>query len=401
KMKKYPVSKSINLGSRGLLLYGEDPTNNSNQKELVLVKDAKIEWFSQCMPSHYKVIPVYSLESNYVYFVEDNYENGGILNYVFIDNSGTSRKGKVNISQEFRRIGVNDASKLELVQMHSTESYFMILFEEKGKSETSNYAMFISHASQRFYPMKLVHSSYEGKDVFKSAMRFLGTKDQKIILAQRTKEANFEGFYLSEIQPKEGKDETRKIEFPISKMAYNQKITLEGSYVTAVNALSTTSTVKTSEFLGEIMYPDNTIVIMGMEYDKAPVGVHIKIVDASYNEVLNIRNKFEGDDEMNRFLEKLKNGSFGFEFTRFRNYLIGAISEKESLFLYFDKKTGKLVQQSMTSYNFETLRNNAYYILEDLRKKKYAWFEACNADMYYSESKIWGKEEFKIYRSKL
>lgn len=400
-MKKYPVTRTFGLGERGLLLYGEDPNKNSNQKELVLVKGTEVDWYSQCMPSSYNVIPVYSNESNYIYFVEEGYVKGGNLGYIFMDNSGTSRKGKVNISLEMRKIDIRDASKLDLIQMHSAKEYLVLLFAEKSGSEITYYALFVAHATQRVYPVKLIHSSYEAKDKFKSALEFLGTCKDKILLAQRVKEGDFQGFYISEIDPKAGTDETRKIAYPIAQMAHDQKVVVDGSYYSDRETPSPSNTVKTAEYLGDIQLIGEKIYIMGVEYEEEYNGLRLKTCDADYKELLDVRIPFDADFPNKQDLEKFKNGSFGFELFKNRNFFMGAMSSKKTILLYIDINSGKLVQSSFGNYDLEELSKNAYYLYEDLRKKKFAWFQGCHSDFYSSADPIFNKMEFKIYRSKL
>lgn len=402
KMKKYPVTKTFSLGQRGLLLYGEDPNKNSNQKEIVLIKDGIIDWYSQFMPSNYNVIPVYANESNYVYFVEEGYAKGGELGYVFIDNSGTSRKGKLNISMEMRKIGVKDASKLELIQMYSASQYFVVLFEEKSGSELSYYALFVAHGSQKVYTMKLVHSSFESKDKFKSPFEFIGTSQGKLLFAQRAWEGGFQGFYLSMIDPKNGKDETRKFAFPISKMSLNQKIYTKGFYDAKERPISSSTIVKSRAYQGGVILRKDFIYMYGVDITSDVQTMQIKKADVNGNKIWQTKYIFDPDNlDQNKLLAKLKSGNFGLQFEKSKDHLMGAISGRMTMLFYIDIEKGNLSHEDYEAYGLETLNKNVYYIFENLRNKKYAWFQFCGADFYKTEQLFMNKKEFSIIRHKL
>ncbi len=402
KMKKYPATESYSLGGRGLLVYGEDPTKNSNQKEIVLIKEGQVEWYSQFMPSNYNVIPVFSNESNYVYFVEEGYVKGGNLGYVFIDNSGTSRKGKINISLEMRKVGVKDASKLELEKMYSAKSYFVLLFNEKSGSEFSYYALFVAHGSQKMYAMKLVQSSYEAKDKFKSPFEFIGTSREKILLAQRAVEGDFSGFYISEIDPKANKDETRKFAFPIGDMTISQNIRVKGVYDINAKPISAGTTIKSRENQGGILLRKDHIYMYGLNIEKDVKRMEFKKVDINANEKWSVKFTFDPDDlEHERLISKIKAGNFGMQIEKIKEHLIGAVSGKSTMLFYIDDENGSFSHKDFETYDLDKLNKNIYYIFENLRKKSFTWFKFCGLNFYTSESSFNNKMEFKVTWHKL
>jgi hypothetical protein len=402
KMKKYPVSKTFSLGKRGVLFFGGDPNKNSNQKEIVLVKDSKIVWYSQFMPSAYDVIPIYSNESNYMYFVEEGYVKGGNLGYIFIDNSGTSRKGKLNLSLEMRKAGVGDMSKLDLIKMYSTKKYFVILFSEKSGPETSYYMLAVAHATQRTYPSKLVQTSYDAKEKYKSSFECIGTSGEKIMLAQRAVEGDFSGFYITFIDPKANSEDTRKFAFPIHKMALHQRIFTKGVYDNEAKEISASVTVKTKDYQGFISFQDNAITMAGLEFSDQPDALMIKKMDVNGVEKFKHRHLLHEEKyEFAKFMGKVKNGNFGFQLAFYKGYYIGAASGKSTFLMYLNGETGVVNLAEHEKFNLDEFNSKLYYIFENLREKEFAWYQICGGDFYTSDQPILNKKEFKIVRNKL
>lgn len=401
-MKKYPVTKSFPRGKRGVIFYGEDPNRNSNQKEIVLVNEDKIQWYSQFMPSNYNVIPLFSNESNYMYFVEEGYIKGGPISYIFLDNSGTPRKGKVNLAMELRKVGVKDARTLDLVRMYSTKNYFTIILEEKSGSEKSFYAINVGHASQRVYPMKFVQSGFDAKEKFKSGMEYIGTSGSKLMFAQRAAEGDFEGFYISFVDPKEGTDETRKFKFQLNDLAKHFKFYQRGVYVSEMEEVNSSTKVGDNDYLAYIDYHNDLIVMAGVEMNPDPLAFKLKTFDVNGNEKFEHRHLLDTEEyQLPMAAAKIKSGTFGFQLAYYKGYYIGAATKKKTFLMFMNDKNGVAEFADHINVGIEKFKDNIYYAFEDLRKKEYKWNEIAQGSLFTSELPIFGKMEFKIFRKKL
>lgn len=402
KMKKYPITKTFSLGKRGLILYGEDPNKNSNQKEIVLIKDNKVVWYSQFMPSAFNVIPIYSNESNYMYFIDEGYVKGGTLNYIFVDNSGTSRKGKLNLSMELRKAGAPNPSKLDLIKMYSTKRYMVMLFSEKVGTEILYYSICIAHSSQKIYPKKFVGTAFEEKENLKSGIDYLGSNEDDLLFAQRVKDSQFEGYYITFYNPQTAAEDIRKFSFPFTKMAKHQKIFTKGVYDKHQKPISINTLVKSINDQSTISFIQNNIIFSGVEWIDGPKSIMVKKMDLNAKTLFNVKHSLkEYERENPTFLKKIKEGNFGFQLAFYRGFYMGALSSKSTLLFYLNANSGEKNFSDIGAFSLDDFNKNIYYLFEDLQNKEYPWYQICARDLYSSNSSVFNKMKVTLIRHKL
>ena len=262
--------------------------------------------------------------------------------------------------------------------------------------------MNIGHASQKVYPIKFVQAAYDAKDKYKSTPDFIGTADEKLMFAQRAVEGDFEGFYISFIDPKKGTDETRKFKFPLKKLALHYKILERGVYKADGKEATSTLKVSSKDYQAFIAYQDSSILMSGVELNPLLHAFVISAVDINGNEKFFHRHLLDSDRyDLTSFVNKTKNGNFAFQLAFYRGHYIGALSSKNTYLMFMDGKTGVVSFADYSNYNVDTFKNHIYYIFEDLRKKKYDWYEITGMNLYSSESSIFNKKEFIIHLHKL
>lgn len=155
---KFPFTKVVEWPNRGTLFMGDDPTGNTNEKNISFFNNqGRLDWNKSIYPGLDNTHLILSGSSNYIYFVDDlKLYNDRTIRYNQMNISGSIEHTDFNVLTLLKKIGFYNSSSITLTNIVNTSKALVFYFQLplKDKGVVQNIFITITHHNNRAYILK-------------------------------------------------------------------------------------------------------------------------------------------------------------------------------------------------------------------------------------------------------